>query len=271
MHKLDDAGIRFEFGANWASFLEAIDEQAIAEAEQALCRLVPRDDFPDRSFIDIGCGSGLHALAAMRLGAKRVQAIDIDEESVNTAKTVLARFDPDGQYSIEKADVLELDPAKTGQFDIVYSWGVLHHTGNLDAAMRKAASLVAPDGLFAFALYRRTPFDKFWIWEKHWYSRAGETGRKFANAAYIGLVRLGVIARGRSYRQFVDGCKGRRGMDFFHDVRDWLGGYPYETCSPVEVQQLMAELGFHEVRSFTQSTPLAGLLGSGCDEYVYSR
>ncbi|MFX8620485.1 50S ribosomal protein L11 methyltransferase, partial [Acinetobacter baumannii] len=51
---------------------------------------MPADDFKGRSFLDIGCGSGLHALAAMRLGVARVVGVDIDPNSAATARHVLS-------------------------------------------------------------------------------------------------------------------------------------------------------------------------------------
>jgi 2-polyprenyl-6-hydroxyphenyl methylase/3-demethylubiquinone-9 3-methyltransferase len=57
-------------------------------------------------------------------------------------------------------------------------------------------------------------------------------------------------------------------MDFSHDVHDWLGGYPYETALAAEVERKMTALGFKAERVFARPMSF-GLLGSGCDEYVY--
>ena len=72
----------FAFGRNWKSYAEMIDEVKIAKAEDGLRALIPEAEFKGRTFLDIGCGSGLHALCAVRFGAARVQAIDIDSDSV---------------------------------------------------------------------------------------------------------------------------------------------------------------------------------------------
>ena len=62
-------------------------------------------------------------------------------------------------------------------------------------------------------------------------------------------------------------------MSFFHDVHDWLGGYPYESVSRDETVAILNDLGFFHVRSFVKKNMIArsGILGSGCDEYVFKR
>lgn len=271
MTNLLDADTHFQFGENWSSYAESITTDAIEEAEKGLLKLVSKEELQERRFIDIGCGSGLHALAAHRQGASHVYCVDIDKDSVETSKRVLDRFAPESHRKVENISVFDLSTDTTGSFDIVYSWGVLHHTGDLDGALRKAAALVAPNGLFIFALYRRTALDAFWKLEKKWYTNAPSGLRRVADTIYISLYRLGLLAKGTSFSTFLSEYKSRRGMDFYHDVRDWLGGFPYESITPSEVDELMRELGLRKVRTFTQKSPWAGLFGSGCDEFVYAR
>jgi 2-polyprenyl-6-hydroxyphenyl methylase/3-demethylubiquinone-9 3-methyltransferase len=136
--------------------------------------------------------------------------------------------------------------------------------------MRKAARQVSPGGLFAFALYRKTRMCGFWTREKRWYAAASPRAQRIARFLYITLFRAGMIATRRSFRQYVANYKSARGMDYDHDVHDWLGGYPYESIAAGDVGALMDDLGFEHVRSFTRPLSL-GLFGSGCDEYVYRR
>jgi cyclopropane fatty-acyl-phospholipid synthase-like methyltransferase len=260
----DAANRQFAFGKNWASYAALIGESQIVEAERALLKLFPDDQLRGRSFLDIGCGSGLHALAAFRLGAGAVTAIDIDPNSVATTRAVLARYNV--ACSVHEQSVFDV----TGCFDVVYSWGVLHHTGNMWRAIEKASSLVAPGGLLAIALYRRTKSDVFWIREKRWYAGASPAAQAMARTLYLGLYRCGCLLNGMNYNAHVAAYKSKRGMDFHHDVHDWLGGYPYETASAPEVEQNLTRLGFTPERVFPR--PMTwGLLGSGCDEYVYRR
>jgi 2-polyprenyl-6-hydroxyphenyl methylase/3-demethylubiquinone-9 3-methyltransferase len=218
-------------------------------------------------FLDIGCGSGLSLLAALQLGAELAHGIDVDPDSVTATRSLLTKFGPPERWSVECADALSFS---TAPFDIVYSWGVLHHTGAMREAIRSAAQLVKPGGLFAFALYRRTRMCWFWRKEKRWYSAASPREQRAAKNVYIALMRLAFRVTGRNFESYVANYKSSRGMDFSHDVHDWLGGYPYESITQPEVHEIMRELGFWHVRSFVRPMTI-GLFGSGCDEYVYCR
>jgi len=265
-----DSPAQFAFGENWASYASLVDEDRLNEAERGLVRLLGRDALRGHSLLDIGCGSGLHAAAAARLGAARVIAVDIDARSVETAQALLKRHAPQLAAEVRQASVFDLDPAQIGRFDVVYSWGVLHHTGAMHEAIRCAARLVAPGGLFAFALYRRTRLCGLWRYEKRWYAAASPRAQALARKIYVTALRAGFLATGRDFSAYVANYKQSRGMDFSHDVHDWLGGYPYESIAADEVGRVMAELGFAHVQSFTGPLSL-GLFGSGCNEYVYRR
>ena len=260
----------FEFGRNWASYAKLIGDPEIAEATKGLLKLLQPTDLAGRTFLDIGCGSGLHALAASRLGVARIMAVDIDPVSVETTKAVLSSRDLSVPWRAEQISVFDLDPARLGTFDVVYSWGVLHHTGHLQQAIERAAAMVAPGGLLALALYRRTRADWFWVREKKWYTGASPKAQKIAQRAYCALYQLSCLRSGTSYRAYVDTYRSARGMDFVHDVHDWLGGYPYESILATELGPRLEALGFKPVRVFAGAMT-RGLLGSGCDEYVYKR
>lgn len=265
----------FAFGRNWASYAANITPAEIEEAERGLLRLMGGERLEGKRFLDIGSGSGLHALAALRLGAREVVAVDIDQDSVATTRAVLERFPPKAAWAVVQESVFDLTPAACGTFDVVYSWGVLHHTGDLARALRAAAAMVGDEGVFIFALYRRIWMDWFWRQEKRWYAKATPKAQARARAVYVALFRLGLRMTGRSFRDYVAAYRARRGMDFYHDVHDWMGGWPYESISPLEVGSLMAELDFAPVRVLARRGRLLGrdpgVFGSGCDEYVYRR
>lgn len=262
----------FRFGENWRAYAEKVDESAVAEAINGLRRLAG-DETAGKRFIDIGCGSGVHAVAALRAGATEVLGVDLDPDSVAAAQAVLSRYAPEGRWRIERASVFGLNHLQSTGFDIVYSWGVLHHSGDMHQAMRKAADLVSPGGLFIFALYRRTWLCPLWKLEKRWYARASARQQRYAQRLYEAWFRLGLWATRRSFRGYTANYKINRGMDFYHDVHDWLGGWPYESISVTEVTRSMQELGFQHVQSFVRTAwrDRLGLFGSGCDEYVYRR
>src|SRR3989442_11992645 len=124
-----DRGKRFEFGKNWSQFLTTIDEERIRVAEQSLKEMLEIDHLQGKSFLDIGSGSGLFSLAARRLGAS-VHSSDFDPKSVACTRELKRRFfSEDKNWRIEQGSVLDKNYLLSlGTFDVVYSWGVLHHT-----------------------------------------------------------------------------------------------------------------------------------------------
>ena len=262
---------RFRFGDNWLDFARDLSAEQIAKAEASLRRLLECDSLAGLSLLDIGSGSGLFSLAARGLGA-RVHSFDFDASSVLCTKRLrdLHRAG-DREWTIEQGSILDRDYIrKLGAFDVVYSWGVLHHTGAMHEALDAAGGLVAPGGLFAFALYHRTLMCRLWRWEKRWYTGASLEAQRRAGAVYVALLRSRFRLTGGNFQSYVANYQSMRGMNFEHDVHDWLGGYPYESISASEVKALMQRLGFAAVYS-TASPTTIGFFGSGCDEYLYRR
>ena len=272
-HDLLKAESHFAFGRNWLDYAAKIDEARIAQAVADLQRLSGRERFDGLSFLDIGCGSGLHALAAIRMGAARVAGVDIDADSVAASRATLARFAPKTSASFDVVSVFDMTPETHGGFDLVYSWGVLHHTGDMFRALTAAARLVQPQGVLMVALYRRTPFCAMWRSIKRWYSRTPPRSQAHARSIYIRLHRVLRTLRDRSLDDLIRDYGKHRGMDYYNDVHDWMGGYPYESISPENCRALFADLGFDLEREFVTAPGrfLPGLMGSGCDEYVFGK
>ena len=260
----------FAFGENWADYARSIDALRLQEAVKGLLKLAEAADWQGRSVLDLGCGSGLHSLAALQLGVAAVHAIDIDPKSVATTRALLSEHQAEGPWRCETASVFALPAACQQAYDIVYSWGVLHHTGAMMGALRLAAQGVKPGGLFIFALYRKTRLCALWRLEKRWYSQASARAQARARRLYMGLAGWRLALRGDRLERFKEHYQSSRGMNFEHDVHDWLGGYPYESISPPQVEALMQKLGFEQVRRFVRPGSW-GWGGSGCDEYVYRR
>jgi SAM-dependent methyltransferase len=260
----------FAFGENWAQYATLIDEARINEAKTGLLRLITAEELQGRTMLDIGCGSGLHSLAALQLGVGSVLAVDIDPNSVATTRAVLDLHAAGKSHEVRQQSVFDATPETMGQFDIVYSWGVLHHTGAMQEAVLKAATLVKPGGLFAFALYRKTRLCGPWTVLKRWYAGASDGQQAAAQQVYVSLMRLGFLVTGRDFAAYKQNYKTSRGMDFIHDVHDWMGGYPYESVSEAEVDGWARKLGYQPVRRIVRPYSL-GLFGSGCDEYVFRR
>lgn len=262
---------RFPFGKNWLSFLEQLDDERISEAERSLQALCGLKRLDHKRVLDIGSGSGLFSLAARRLGAI-VHSFDYDQKSVEGTQKLKERFFPnDASWTVEQGSVLDRRyVAALESFDIVYSWGVLHHTGALFDAINNAASRVNHGGLFVFALYRRTLSCPLWKIEKRWYANASPKAQQIARSLFINGLHLKFVLARQDFETYVRNYRNGRGMDFAHDVHDWMGGYPYESISPSEVAALMHRLKLEHVRSKLQPFGL-GIFGSGCDEYVYRR
>ncbi len=260
----------FAFGKNWASYADLVTDEKLAEAEAWLDRLIG-PAIRGRRFLDIGCGSGVHSLAALRLGASEVVGVDLDPDSVATTRRILSAYAPDKPWKALEVSVFDLERSSLGQFDVVYSWGVLHHTGDMYRAIRCAAEAVAPGGTFAFALYRKTLICPLWKLEKRFYAHASPMAQRFLQRAYVGIFRMLLPLTGRSFSEYVGTYQGNRGMDFWHDVHDWLGGWPYESISPEETERFMAPLGFQREKAFLPGRRALRPLMHGCDEFVYVR
>ena len=200
-------------------------------------------------------------------GGADLYGIDLTDRAVEHTSRRLALFGLESRLAVGDAEHL---PFGDDTFDIVYSWGVLHHTGAMHQAIEDAASLVRPGGLFAFAFYRKTRLCGVWTHIKRWYARASPEGQQRARSIYIVLFKLALRATGRDFESYVRNYRSNRGMNFEHDLHDWIGGYPYESIRPSEVAAAMAKSGFEHVRSNTRPYEI-GFFGSGCDEYVYRR
>jgi hypothetical protein len=183
--------------------------------------------------------------------------------------SLLSKFNVGKNWSVDTANLLWLDPQP---YDVVYSWGVLHHTGEMWRALQSVTTFVRPGGLLAVAIYRRTPACAFWKREKKFYSSAPTPVRLLIRSLYKTAYRSAIAASGRNPFDYVFNYHNRtRGMSFHHDIHDWLGGYPYESASPDELAAFMAQHGLSIERSFQRLAAVMGFFGSHCDEFVARR
>lgn len=261
-------GERFEFGRNWSAFLATVDEARIAKAQHSFTDLLRIKSLAGMRFLDVGCGSGLSSLAARRLGAE-VMSFDYDLQSVASTRVLRDRFAPnDSAWRIEQGSILDEDfLSQLGHWDVVYSWGVLHHTGSMWQAIENTAKLVAPDGRLVLALYNdQRRISGYWrdikrAYVKHPWTRPFLIALTFVwTWGWTMLVDLKHLRPGRAWREY-----GRdRGMSAWHDLVDWVGGYPFEFTTPDAVFEFCRQRGFSLDKLITRQ-------GRGCNEFVFIR
>ena len=269
------AGIRFQFGANWARFLEVIDEERIAKAEKSLKEMLGVEDLKGMRFLDIGSGSGLFSLVAQKIGAK-VHSFDFDPQSVACTRELKRRyFLDDNTWVIEEASVLDRKYlAKLGQFDVVYSWGVLHHTGAMWQALENVTSLVAGGGRLFIAIYNDQGRNSV-MWKRIKKIYCSSPALLKIPILWLAFTRLWGPSTmrdllkgqpGRTWHNYGKSKDGSgRGMSPWRDVVDWVGGFPFEVAKPEQIFDFYRSKGFLLKRLKTCGG------GLGCNEYVFKR
>lgn len=265
------SGERFEFGKNWQSFLESLNNERISTAKESITSMIDEDNLHGKSFLDIGNGSGVFSLAARQLGAK-VHSFDFDPASVNCARELKKiYFFEDKDWRIEEASVLDVKYLNSiGQFDIVYSWGVLHHTGNMWQALENISSIVKKDGKLFISLYNdQGKMSSVWKFHKKMYNKLPVPFKNLYGFLVMGVRELysfignSILLKPMKYINYWRRYSSNRGMSYWHDLVDWIGGYPFEVSKPEQIFDFFYKKGFKLIRLRTSGG------GLGCNEYVF--
>lgn len=230
----------FSFGKNWLSFLKGIDKKRIRSAKLSLTEFLNLKNLKGKSFLDIGCGSGLFSYAAFRLGAKNIVSFDLDPFSVECCKYLRKKAGNPINWIIYEGSILDNSfLSKLGKFDIVYSFGVLHHTGRMWKAIRNSAKLVNKRGCFYIVIYNKGKSSKFWLRIKKFYNSLPPAGKSIAEFLYMSIYFAASLFQFKNPLARIKDYKSMRGMNWKTDIIDWLGGYPYEFATKEEVFKFM--------------------------------
>jgi SAM-dependent methyltransferase len=254
---------RFAFGKNWDDFAGRLQYDDYLAAKESLKKLVP--DLQGKTFLDVGCGSGLFSIAASALGAKKVLGFDFDRDSIAASQKLLeiiSQWDGDiKKDSIEfKVGSILNENIGIERYDVVYSWGVLHHTGDMYAAFERIKNLVAENGALVLAIYNKHFTSPVWKLIKYTYVKSPSFIKKILIFLVV-LIKFPVVLIVSKRNPF----KKRRGMHFYTDIVDWVGGYPYEYASVDEVT------GFFQTRGFKLIKLIRTKGFTGCNEFVFEK
>ncbi|MBP9779281.1 class I SAM-dependent methyltransferase [Candidatus Gracilibacteria bacterium] len=269
----DIYGDNFSFGKNWQNFLKGLDDTKIEAAKKYLVHFIGgQEKIVEKDIIDFGSGSGLMSLCYVLLGAKKVVSIDIDDASIACTEFLRKKYKiSEDKWEIRKGSVLDKEFVMTlGQFDIVYSWGVIHHSGDMWSGLANIISIVREKGYLYVAIYNDSKVllegtSPFWVKTKRLYS-SSHLLRPFMKGIYTTYLILGLLVYGKNPISYIKNYRENalRGMDFFIDIEDWLGGYPYEYASYEEMSDFYTRKGFSLVKGVR-------VRSIACNEFLFQK
>ena len=260
----------FDFGENWSNYLHDVDDDRVSLAMKNINDALGDNFIRDKSFLDIGCGSGIHSLAALKLNAKYVKSFDINKKNIINTKKIISKFWEKNNYDVEVMNILEANDYSI-KYDIVYSWGVLHHTGEMNIAIKNSINYCKKNSILFIALYEKTIYCKMWRMIKKFYNNTNRINQFLLLNFYNILKIFGLLITLKNPYLYVKNYRSNRGMSFIYDQIDWIGGYPYESINKTELLKIIGS-DFKLLQYKRAKTGLfRSILGTGCSEYVFKK
>jgi len=265
--------MKFNFGNNWQNFIDnKLDEERVDIAEKSLIEFSVKKNRKEKTFLDIGSGSGLFSLAAKRLGYK-VISMDVDQDSVNCTKFLKKKyFKNNKNWKIFNGSILdEKIIEKMPNSDVVYSWGVLHHTGHMWLALDNCIRKLKPKGKLFIAIYNDQGIkSRLWWIVKYIYNYLPNYLKKIYFILILILTYFFVLLKKillfdlKNLFNYILNVKQNRGMSFYYNMLDWIGGYPYEYSSFENLKKYCENKGLKVIK-FKKNYSL------GCHQIVFKK
>ena len=256
--------ISFSFGKNWSNFIRNIDDQALYLAREDIRNWLNETLINGKSVLDIGCGSGIHSLCFNQMGAKMVASFDYDLHSVNASRFLWERNNRPDNWKILHGSVLDNDFLNSlGKFDIVYTWGVLHHTGNMWKAFDNVLKLIEDEGFFLVAIYVKGPNYNKHLRLKERFNKSNMIEKRIMIFTRILSLMNNRALSGKN--PFTWNHRTVRGMSIYYDMIDWLGGLPYEVASKEDVIEYCIQDKTMKLIKITEA------FESGCNIYLFQK
>lgn len=244
---------RFAFGKNWKAYISTqFNDETYKQAEHSLLNFLDDFNLKGKSVLDMGCGSGIHSLVFARSGASSIVSVDYDEDSVECAQSVAHSEKNNVSWVVKQGSLLDdVFVDSLGKFDLVYCWGVAHHTGDMWKALQNLAVCVKPNGLLYIAIYNTVPGrlgSSYWYRIKKLYVSVPRLIQIIMEWIYFFIHIVKMLLTFRNPIKVMRKYREKRGMSYRHDLNDWLGGFPYEHAKAEELFSFYKERGFELVR-----------------------
>ncbi len=268
MKKIINEDVRFAFGRNWSAYLKNnLISEAIEISKGGLEEFLGKNPLQNKTFLDFGCGSGIHSLAALQLGAKKVVSIDFDGDSVKCCKKIKEERGDGYDWDILQGSLIDDNFVKSlGHFDVVYCWGVAHHTGDMNKALYNLKELTSENGELFVAIYNKVEGmrgSKYWWNIKRFYNKSSFFIKKIMELFYIFINFLKLVLRFKNPFRVMNEYKKKRGMNWRTDLIDWLGGFPYEYASPQEIFKIYHDKYGMELKNIKTTNYI------GCNQFLF--